>query len=121
RSRERSPEYREKIAETLRGRTIPPEVREKIGAAQRGIKKGPKGPMSLDQRKAMCSLSDDEVVQVLNLRLSGMSHDEIGRRTGINRQLSQDICSRKRYEWVAPHIVVPSFRRNRWDDEGFKE
>jgi group I intron endonuclease len=31
RSRERSPEYRQKIAETLRGRTIPPEVRERSG------------------------------------------------------------------------------------------
>jgi len=41
RSRERPPEYRAKIAETLRGRKASPEHRANQSAAQRGKKRGP--------------------------------------------------------------------------------
>lgn len=41
RSRARPPEYREKIAASLRGRTATPEHRANQSAAQRGTKRGP--------------------------------------------------------------------------------
>ena len=40
-SRERPPEYREKIAAALRGRELSPEHRAKISAAMKGRKRGP--------------------------------------------------------------------------------
>lgn len=119
-SRARPVEYRIKIAESLRGRTLPDEVKKKISAAQKGKKRGPYGPMSLEHRKAACSLSDGDVLKIIHLRVSGISQQQIAAMIGISRQQVQQICSRKRYEWVAPEIVIPTFRRNPWESEGFK-
>lgn len=47
--RSRSPEYREKIAATLRGRELSPEHRANVSAAMRGKKRG---PYKLDPAKA---------------------------------------------------------------------
>lgn len=49
RSRERPPEYREKIAASLRGRTLSAEHRAKVSAAMKGKKRG---PYKLDPAKA---------------------------------------------------------------------
>lgn len=119
-SRERPEEYRNKIAESLRGRTLPQAAREKTAAAQKGIKKGPRGPMPLESRKAACSLTDDQVLEVLTLRISGLGQKEIAEMVGIARQQVSDICTRKRYEWVAPELNVPSFRKNMWDLEEYR-
>lgn len=49
RSKERPPEYREKIAASLRGRSLSPEHRAKVSAGLRGKKRG---PYNLDPAKA---------------------------------------------------------------------
>lgn len=53
RSRDRSPEYREKIAASLRGRKATPEHRANQSAAQRGKKRG---PYKLKSKAAQASL-----------------------------------------------------------------
>ncbi len=53
RSRERPPEYREKIAASLRGRRLPQETRDKISSVSRGKKRGAYNRNSKEPRPSL--------------------------------------------------------------------
>lgn len=98
------------------GRVPSEETRRKLSDALRGRRK------PLEERKSdpRLSLSDHEVAFILLARVAGRGHSEIAGLVGIKRQLVQRICSRQRYTWVLPELVLPEFRRTGWKVVGRK-
>lgn len=107
-------QHRARISESKKGnasslgRVLSDATREKIRASLLGVR----APISV--RLKRCTLSDDQVRQILLKRISGMGQREIAEEAGVRPQLVQKICSRKRYEWICPELVVPTFHRKGW-------
>jgi group I intron endonuclease len=64
--RPKSPEYRAKIAASLRGRTASPEHRANQAAAQRGVKRGAYKPWSQETRQKVAALRAARSVKTLS-------------------------------------------------------
>lgn len=113
----RSEEWRQRLSDSRRGkqtsagRKLSATTKEKIRASLTGRR------LSIDERKAnrKLSLSDEKVLRLLHLRISGLGYKQIEKQTGVRAELVRRICIRKRYPWVAPEIVVPKFRRLGWE------
>lgn len=118
----RSAEWCQKISASKTGKSVGlgREVSEETKLKIRESLLGRKVPMGARKSDPRLTLSDEQVIQILHLRLGGMGHREISEITGVKRQLVQRVCARKRYEWVAPEIQIPVFEETGWKVDGRK-
>jgi hypothetical protein len=68
------------------------------------------------QEHANALLSDDAVIQILDLRLQGLTYAEIGRRFGITATSANDVCANRSWRHVdrtgrEPELLLQGVRR----------
>jgi group I intron endonuclease len=96
------------------GRILSDSTKEKIRQANLGKKK------TLEARRKRCVLTDDQVMEIRQMRNDGQSYAAISNAFGISRQSANRVCLKQRYEWVAPDMSVRSFRTKGWKVIGRK-
>jgi hypothetical protein len=89
--------------------TCQENARDRVGADRVNAVQGEDHPNSL--------LSDDTVIQILDLRLQGLTYTEIGRRFGITATCACDICANRSWRHVdrtgrEPEKLLKGVRRD---------